>query len=200
MSLKCLCPRLFCSRLLCLALSQAATTPQTPTTTKAHTATHTARLHEDKKLEEELHEHCHHSLRPTYHAEACQDYAASKYRYQKDKHRITHQKVKLLPFRFTPVHTARRKSVAPNCLEKQEPEPRHESDPEPETNPEPTSEPEPKSEEPEPEDVKEPRDPDTIELQEYELPMYKLPEDGASRDSADAAYISNQDPCLQPVD
>ena len=33
--------------------------------------------------------------------------------------RITNQKVKLLPFRFPPVHTAGRKNVAPDCLEKQ---------------------------------------------------------------------------------
>ena len=44
---------------------------------KAHTTTHTARPHKAKKLEEELHECCHRSLSPTYHAEACQDDAAN---------------------------------------------------------------------------------------------------------------------------
>ena len=45
--------------------------------TKAYTTTHTARPHKAKTLEEKLHECCHRSLLPTYHAEACQDYAAN---------------------------------------------------------------------------------------------------------------------------
>ena len=79
--------------------------------TRAHTATHTARLHEAKKLAGELHGHCHHSLRTNYYAEACKDYVvdddiitaydrnkqgnaavdASKSRYQKDRQRAKSQ-------------------------------------------------------------------------------------------------------------